>query len=165
MSFLGKERYRETLHGQKEVSFARIIIMFILHPDAPSLNGSVMINQSINQSTWSLASIPAIEIGGSGEQMHVHCEPFQWPWRCAGAIWGTLPNAAWPAGLHRKPLDAAIGWLLAPYYPGGRQGDNQQNDDAECTHFAGRFDGHCDAAVGYSMHHPIEEDRGFHKSH
>jgi len=49
MSFLGKERKRETLHGQKEVSFVSII-MFILRPDAAlSLNGSVMINQSINQ--------------------------------------------------------------------------------------------------------------------
>jgi hypothetical protein len=35
------------LHGRKEVSFVSII-MFILHPDALSLNGSVMINQSIN---------------------------------------------------------------------------------------------------------------------
>ena len=48
MSFLGKERLRETLHGRKEVSFVSII-MFILRPDALSLNGSVMINQSINQ--------------------------------------------------------------------------------------------------------------------
>jgi len=37
------------LHGQKEVLFVSII-MFILCPDALSLNGSVMINQSINQS-------------------------------------------------------------------------------------------------------------------
>ena len=140
--------------------------MFILHPDALSLNGSVMINQSINQSTWSLASIPAIEIGGSGEQMHVHCEPFQWPWRCAGAIWGTLPNAAWPAGLHQKPLDIAIGRLLAPNPPGGRQeGDNQQNNDAKCTNFAGRFDGHHNVAVQYCAHCPMDEVRGFHKSH
>ena len=36
------------LHGRKEVSFVSII-MFILRPDALSLNGSVMINQSINQ--------------------------------------------------------------------------------------------------------------------
>ena len=34
------------LHGRKEVSFVSII-MFILRPDALSLNGSVMINQSI----------------------------------------------------------------------------------------------------------------------
>ncbi len=47
MSFLGKERYRETLHGRKEVSFVSII-MLILRPDALSLNGSVII-KSINQ--------------------------------------------------------------------------------------------------------------------
>ena len=35
------------LHGQKKVSFVSII-MFILCPDALSLNGSIMINQSIN---------------------------------------------------------------------------------------------------------------------
>jgi len=39
MSFLGKERERETLHGQKEVSFDSII-MFILRPNALSLNGT-----------------------------------------------------------------------------------------------------------------------------
>ena len=49
MSFLGKERQRETLQGRKEVAFVSIF-MFILRPDALSLNGSVMINQSINQS-------------------------------------------------------------------------------------------------------------------
>ena len=38
------------LHGQKEVSFVSFII-FTLHPDTSSLNGSVVIiNQSINQS-------------------------------------------------------------------------------------------------------------------
>ncbi len=56
------------------------------------------------------------------------------------------PDAACP-GLHQKPLDVAIGQLLAPYHPGGHQGDNQHNDDATCTHFAGHFDGHRDAAV------------------
>ena len=39
------------LHGPKEVSFD-IIMLFTLHPDVLSLNGSVMIiNQSINQSS------------------------------------------------------------------------------------------------------------------
>ena len=75
----------------------------------------------------------------------------RWPWQWAGAIWSASPNAAWP-GLHRKPLDAAIGLLLAPYYPMGRQGGNQLNDDATCTHFVGRFDGHCNAAVLYCKH-------------
>jgi len=40
-------------------------------------------------------------------------------------------------------MNAAIGRLLAPYCPGGRQGDNSHNDYAKwTTHFAGRFDGH-----------------------
>ena len=56
------------------------------------------------------------------------------------------PNAACPR-LHRKPLDAAIGQLLAPYRPGGRHDDNRQNIDAKCTLFAGHFDDHRDAAV------------------
>jgi hypothetical protein len=33
------------------------------------------------------------------------------------------------------------------YYPGSRQGDNQQNNNAKCTHVAGRFDGHRNVAV------------------
>jgi len=76
----------------------------------------------------------------------------------------TLPNAACP-GLHQKPLDAAIRQLLAPYRPSGRQGNNQQNDNAKCTHFAGRFDGHRDVAAGYQAHRPMKEVHGFHKSH
>jgi hypothetical protein len=65
----------------------------------------------------------------------------------------------------RKSLDAAIGQLLAPYCPGGRQGDSKQNDDATCTHFAGHFDGRGDVAVLYRAHCPMEEVCGFHKSH
>jgi hypothetical protein len=60
------------------------------------------------------------------------------------------PNAARPE-LHQKPLNAAIGQLLAPYRPGGCQCDNQHNNYAGCTHFAGRFDGHRDAAVIYRV--------------
>jgi len=55
-----------------------------------------------------------------------------------------LPNAACP-GLHRKPLDAAIRWLLAPYHPNGRHDNNQQNDDAKCSLFAESFDAHRNA--------------------
>ena len=62
-----------------------------------------------------------------------------------------LPNAACP-GLHRKPLDATIRRLLAPYCLGGHQGDSKQNNDVLGTHFDGRFDGHCDAAVLYRAH-------------
>ncbi len=91
---------------------------------------------------------------GGGEWMHLHRRPFRWPWRCAGAIWSASPDAAWP-GLHRKSLDATIGWLLAPYRLGSRQSDNQHNNDATCTHFAGCFDGHRHAAELYCTHRPV----------
>jgi hypothetical protein len=42
--------------------------------------------------------------------------------------------------------------LLTPYCPGDCQGDNQQNNNGKCTHFAG-------------VHRPMEEVQGFHKSH
>jgi hypothetical protein len=35
----------------------------------------------------------------------------------------------------------------------------------KCTLFAGRFNGHRDAAVLYRTHRLMEEVRGFHKSH
>ena len=63
------------------------------------------------------------------------------------------------------PLKAAIGQLLAPYCPGGRQGNNHHNNNATCTHFAGRFDGHRDAMVLYCAHRLMEEVRAYHKSH
>ena len=44
----------------------------------------------------------------------------------------SLANAACP-GLHWKPLDAAIGQLLAPYCPGGRQGTKQNNNNEKNT--------------------------------
>jgi len=75
-----------------------------------------------------------------------------------------LPDAACP-GLHWKPLDAAIGRLLAPYQPGSHHGDNKKNDDAKCALFAGCFNGHHDAAVLNRSHCLMEEVRGFHKSH
>ena len=34
-------------------------------------------------------------------------------------------------GSHWMPPSAAIGQLLTPYYPGGRQGNNQQNNNAQ----------------------------------
>ena len=46
-------------------------------------------------------------------------------------------------------LNLAIGRLLAPYRPGGRQGDNQHSDNAKYTHFDGHFNGDRDAAVLY----------------
>jgi hypothetical protein len=67
--------------------------------------------------------------------------------------------------LHQKQLDAAIGRLLAPHCPGGRQGDSKQNEDAKCVHFADHFDGHHGVLILYRMHRPVEEVRGFHESH
>jgi len=96
----------------------------------------------------------------------MHLRRCSFRWLCGGieAIHAASPNAACP-GLHRKPLDTAIGQLLPPYCLGGRQGDNKQNNNVTCTHFDGYFDGHRDAAVLYRVHCPMEEVRGFHKSH
>ena len=33
------------------------------------------------------------------------------------------------------------------------------------TYFVGRFDGHCNATVGYRAHRPMEEVQGFTRSH
>jgi hypothetical protein len=59
----------------------------------------------------------------------------------------------------------ALWQLLAPYRPGGRQGDSKQKEGAKCVHFADHFDGYCSAPVPYHAHHPMEEVRDFHKSH
>jgi len=86
------------------------------------------------------------EIGDVSEQMPLLCRPFWWPWWGVEAIHAASPDAAC-LGLHRKPLDAAIGRLLAPYRLGGHQGDSKQNNDVIFTHFDGHFDGHRDAVV------------------
>ena len=104
--------------------------------------------------------IAAVKIGGSSEQMHLHHGKFRWPWPCADAILRASSNGA-HRGLHSKPLEAAIGRLLAVYCPGSRQGDNQLNDSETCTQFVGRFNGHRDAAVLYRAHCPMEEACGF----
>ncbi len=75
--------------------------------------------------------------GGDNEQKHLRHRPFQWPWRCDGAILRSSADEQGP-GLSYKPLNAAIGQLLAPYRPGGRQGDSKQNEDVKCVHFADR---------------------------
>jgi hypothetical protein len=68
-----------------------------------------------------------------------------------------LPDAACP-GLLRKPLDAAIEQLLAPYRPSGRQGNSKQNDDKKMyLKETGNFDGRGGAPVQYRVHCPIEE--------
>jgi hypothetical protein len=60
--------------------------------------------------------------------MFLCCWPFQWPWQSAGARGSTLPNAVCP-GLLWKPLDTAIGQLLAPYCPSSHQGNSKQNNN------------------------------------
>jgi hypothetical protein len=87
---------------------------------------------------------------------------------CGGveAIHAASPIAACP-GLLWKPLDAAIGRLLTPYRPSGRQGESKQYKYVICTHFEGYFNGHRDAVVLYRAHRTMEmeEVQGFHKSH
>jgi hypothetical protein len=43
--------------------------------------------------------------------------------------------------------------------------NNQQNDNAKHTYFAGHFDGHCDSPVRYREHRPLEEVCSFQRSH
>lgn len=57
------------------------------------------------------------------------------------------------------PPEAAIGWILALYRPGGRQG-HRKNDDEKATSFAGgHFEGNdrCTAPVRYRAHPLMEE--------
>ena len=65
--------------------------------------------------------ITGIKKCSGGEQMYLHRGPFRWPCGRIEAIRSALPDSACP-GLLRKPLDTAIGRLLAPYRPDGRQG-------------------------------------------
>ena len=98
------------------------------------------------------------------ETKHLVRRPFWSPWRWAGEIPIALLNETCP-GLLWKPMDAAIERLLTKYCPGGRQGNNQQNNYAKHTYFAGRFDGHCNAPVRYPEYCSIKEVRGFQRSH
>ena len=103
--------------------------------------------------------------GGGDERMHLRRRPSRWPRGGIEAIHAASSDAACP-GLYRKPLVAAIERLLAPYCPGGHQGNSKQNKDVICTHFDSHFDGHRDAVVPYHEHRPrMEEVHGFHKSH
>ncbi len=65
-------------------------------------------------------------------EMHLRCWPFWWARQCTRAIQTASPNAACP-GLLRKPLDASIGQLLAPYRPNGRQGNRQTNNNKQMS--------------------------------
>ncbi len=98
---------------------------------------------------------------GGDERMHLRHRPFRWPYGGVEVVNAAFPDAACP-WLLRKPLDAAIGQLLAPYHPGGCQGDSKQNKGAQCVHFADNFDGRGGVQVLYRAHHPMEEVRGFH---
>ncbi len=66
------------------------------------------------------------------KQMHLHRRPFWRPCGCTGAIQTGLPNTTC-LGLLRKPLDASIGQLLAPYPPSSRQGNRQTNNNQQMT--------------------------------
>ena len=52
--------------------------------------------------------------------------------RCVEVIHVASPNGGYP-GVLWKPLEAAIGQLLAPYCPGGRQGTKQNNNNEKNT--------------------------------
>jgi hypothetical protein len=67
--------------------------------------------------------------------------------------------------LYWKPLYAAIGQLLATYYPSGHQGNSKQNNNKTYTYFAGCFDGHGNVLVCNRAHHLMEEVQGFTRSH
>jgi hypothetical protein len=73
-------------------------------------------------------------------------------------------NAACP-GLPWKPLDTAIGQLLIPDHPSGRQGNSKQKNGKKWTSFAGHFDGHGGAPVHYRMYRLMEEVQGFTRKH
>jgi hypothetical protein len=68
-------------------------------------------------------------------------------------------------GSHWTPPSGDYSLHIAQAAARGCQSNYHHNNDATCTHFAGRFDGHCDAAVLYRVHCLMEEVRGFHKSH
>ena len=67
--------------------------------------------------------------------MYLRRWPFRQPWGCDGAIPCASSDGGGP-GLSYKPLNAAIGQLLAQYRPDGHQGARKQNDNAICAHFA-----------------------------
>jgi hypothetical protein len=64
-----------------------------------------------------------------------------------------------------KSLDAGIGQLLAPYAPAATRATISKTTIKQYTHFAGRFDGHRNAAVQYRTYHPIEMVLGYNGSH
>ena len=81
--------------------------------------------------------------------MHLCRGPFQWPCGSDEAIHAVSPDAACPWLLWKKPLDAAIGQLLAPYHPGSRQGDSKQNNSAKCVCWPFRWLWRCEMSFRY----------------
>jgi hypothetical protein len=68
-------------------------------------------------------------------------------------------------GYSGKPLDAAMGQLLAPYHPSSRQANSKQNNDKKWTNFDGHFDVCGGALVQYHVHLLMENVQGFGRSH
>ncbi len=69
------------------------------------------------------------------------------------------------SGLKPEDLDAAIGWLLTPYSPGGHQGHKKNNYNEKYIKFAGYSNCHDNALVQYRLHCPKDRVQGFGKSH
>ncbi len=57
------------------------------------------------------------------KKMQENCWQFWPPWGCVGAKWGSLPDEA-HQGLQKKPMDATIGRVSAPYCPGCHNSHN-----------------------------------------
>ncbi len=62
------------------------------------------------------------------ELMYLRSVPFRWPCGHAHATPSALPDGR-GSGLHQKSLDSNIGWVFAPYCPGGHHVDSKQNND------------------------------------
>ncbi len=78
-------------------------------------------------------------------------------------------DAPWQYQVHHPMEEVqgndAIGQVFALYFPGGRRGYIQNNDDETYTNFAGQSDGRGNAPVSYCVHRLIEEVQGFNGSH
>ena len=93
--------------------------------------------------------------------MHLRCRPFQWPCRSVEVVHDVaLPNAACP-GLLKKPLDAVIRRLLAPYRPGGPARVTANKTKMKYVHTLVAISM---ALCGGTIPH-MEEVHGFQKSH
>jgi hypothetical protein len=66
------------------------------------------------------------------------------------------------SGSHWTP---ASGNYLLPIAPAATRATINKTTIKQYTHFAGRFDSHCNAAVQYRAYCPIEMDQGYNGSH